>query len=312
MARKILIISSDRSEKGLLQPIMDELEKRKDVEAKWFFPHIMHTVMLFPFIAFRSELQFFNPDIVLVACDRWEQLYATAYAFHNGYFLANLHAGNLGSDSPDEMNRRAISCFSHILLCNTQKDKVNLMRLGEEEFRCKVVGSTAFDHIEIDESLCPKEPYDLVLLHPDPLSEEQTKKDLDATLDEISSTALVYWLVPNRDKNYEIIQNCLDKAIHEDDQTKWKLYKPYIHVLGNLPRSQFLGLLKNCRRFLGNSSSQKYEAPRFLKAENIIEIGTRNLNRPAIVPQVGGSKRIAEILATIPLDDKLRRKRFVI
>lgn len=47
----------------------------------------------------------------------------------------------------------------------------------------------------------------------------------------------------------------------------------------SLPRAQFLGLLKNCKKFYTNSSCEYYEAPFFLKPEQIVHIGERNVNR---------------------------------
>ena len=64
----------------------------------------------------------------------------------------------------------------------------------------------------------------------------------------------------------------------------------------NLPRPQFLGLLKNCRRFITNSSAAIYEAPHFLKPEQIIMVGDRNRNRPKGPFKTGASDRIVEIL----------------
>jgi len=52
-----------------------------------------------------------------------------------------------------------------------------------------------------------------------------------------------------------------------------------INSLASLPRPQFLGLLKNCKRFMTNSSCEYYEAPLFLKPEQIIHIGERNKER---------------------------------
>jgi UDP-N-acetylglucosamine 2-epimerase len=64
----------------------------------------------------------------------------------------------------------------------------------------------------------------------------------------------------------------------------------------NLPRPQFLGLLKNCHRFVTNSSCAIYEAPHFLKPEQIVQIGNRNLNRPRGPFEPGASDRIVAIL----------------
>lgn len=312
-----MIATASRAERGLLEAVMKELKAMAVTEWCHLYPddHAGNIVR------FRSLVEQFAPDIVLVPCDRAEMTHIAAWSFNHNYIVAHFHAGNIGSDHPDEMNRRVISCFSHILLCNTEQDRENLIKLGEEPWRCHVVGSTAFDNVRIDESLCPikmdlesgekiVDAYDLVLLHPDPTSREQTEDDLHATFDAITRSSLVYWCVPGRDRNYEVIQDCLDRTIHEDDPERWKLYKPYVHVLGDIPREMFLGLLKNCQRFIGNSSALFYEAPFF--DVKTVNIGRRNANRPTIKPVKGGSKKIAELLISIPIDDKLRRKKLIV
>jgi len=64
----------------------------------------------------------------------------------------------------------------------------------------------------------------------------------------------------------------------------------------DLPRPQFFGLLKNCNRFITNSSCATTEAPYFLKPEQIIMVGNRNRNRPAVKCEPGGSDNICKIL----------------
>jgi UDP-N-acetylglucosamine 2-epimerase len=204
----------------------------------------------------------------------------------------------MGSGHQDEMNRRAISAFSHILLCNTVEDRDNLIRLGEEEFRIFVVGSTAFDYIKINERLCPAEPYDLVLLHP-----EDTVEDIEQDLHELlaylkSCERFVVWLPPNHDRHSDIILRRMANT--------GKSLTEY----ASLNRPCFLGLLKNCVNFVGNSSAMQYEAP-FFKVKTV-HIGRRNRDRPIITVQVGGSVRIANILRDIPLTDELRHKKLVL
>ena len=47
----------------------------------------------------------------------------------------------------------------------------------------------------------------------------------------------------------------------------------------NVPRDEFFGLLKNCSEFITNSSVAYYEAPYFLKTEQIVRVGERNAGR---------------------------------
>jgi len=310
MIRKVIIVSASRAEKGLLKPVMNELQNRQeaigDIQPIWYefncedFPH----KMLRDWEAFLKNYSQSN-TMILFPTDRPEMTYLASYAFNNGFLICHFHAGDFGSEHPDEMNRRAISCFSHILFCNDLSSQTALWRLGEERWRTFCVGSTAFDFLEIDESWCPSFDYDLVLLHPDPISEEATRKDVKAAFETVKDSGrAVVWLAPNHDRHYEVIVDFVKSQFSKD-----KLWAYYT----NLPRSQFLGLLKNCQCCVGNSSSFTYELPYINPKAKLIKIGLRNKdrNQPSKIA-IGGSKKIAEILATIPLDDKLRRKRLVV
>lgn len=311
--RKILVVSSSRAERGLLEPIMIELKATEGVEAKWFFFESTDPIPDL-IIGFDAYLKYFKPDIVLCPCDRYEMVYPVARAFHQGYIVAQFHAGDIGSDHPDEMNRFAISFLSHIQFCETEEAKENLLKIGFEQNRIFVVGSTALDHIKIDESLCPNEPYDLVLLHPDPTSAAATRKDLEETQKIIQHSPLVVWIAGNQDRNGEIIHNFLErlKAKYDiEESDKWYA-GPYISViLDNLSRPQFLGLLKNCRCAVGNSSAFTYELPLINTEAKLIKVGERNKNRNPPSIHRHGSRKIAQILSKIPLDD-LRRKRLLL
>jgi GDP/UDP-N,N'-diacetylbacillosamine 2-epimerase (hydrolysing) len=299
--RKILVVTADRAEHGLLTPVMKELEQREDIEAKWCYLSSKHYEAQ-NIIAFHNDLITFNPDIVLIPCDRKEMVGPAALAFHEGYVVAHFHAGSNNTNHPDDFNRRAISLFSHIMLCNMHEHKENLVRQGEEVWRIHVVNSTAFDHIEFDDVITPKEPFDLAILHPNPESKEKTYEDVEDMWHELRHSPYTVWIYPNHDRNYEIIENFLNPF----DGTELQPVKTY----KNLPRRQYLSLLKNCTRAIGNSSSFYYELPIINSKAQFIPIGERN--KGLVVPEtkVGGSKRIAEILATIELSDRLVNKKF--
>ena len=305
-SRRILIVTANRAETGLLEPVMTELRARSDVEAEWCF---VRNNTWESIIDCRNKADSFEPDIVLVPCDRMEIVYVAAYAYHHNYIVAHFHAGDYGADHPDDLNRRAISCFSHIMLCNEAKSQTALWRAGEERWRTFLVGSTAFDHINIDESHCPTVPYDLVILHPDPVSIEATQKDCQKVAEVLWGSRqpknYVVWLAPNKDTNHEIIEKF---ASLTRSRGIGFTYHPE-----NIARPRFLGLLKNAQRCVGNSSSFIYEKSYLNKTSEVIMVGHRNSEKePLTDVQTGGSKKIAEILATIPLDERLRRKRLVI
>src|SRR4030042_6324287 len=67
------------------------------------------------------------------------------------------------------------------------------------------------------------------------------------------------WIRPNTDRGYE-----------------------YIMQFANSPtqsRPRFLSLIKNCRKFITNSSCAHYEAPFLINKKQIIQIGLRNAER---------------------------------
>jgi len=312
--RRILVLTADRAERGLLEPIMKELEMRDDVEAKWGelrnnyewgtadniykLRDLFHSFRTNP----NDSGEEGKPDIIVCPTDRAEMVYVAAYAFHMGYVIAHFHAGNNPTNHPDDLNRKAISTFSHIMFANMDQHKRNLIYQGEEAWRIKVVGSTAFDHVDYDNSVTPKGAYTVVILHPDPASAENTKKDLDATLKYAQLSPKVVWIYPNKDKHREIITDFLER------KDVAYMQPPVVTIHKNLPKGQYLDLLKNCADAVGNSSSFYYELPVLNPKALMKQIGERNkgLVVPPTVP--GGSKRIAEILATIPLDEKLRKK----
>jgi GDP/UDP-N,N'-diacetylbacillosamine 2-epimerase (hydrolysing) len=296
--RRVLVVSADRSEHGLLEPVHDELANRDDVLARWCLLD-SRADPASNLLVYREALEDFQPHLIVLPTDRNEIVYAAAYSFHKGYVIAHFHAGNNSANHPDDINRRVISHFSHILLCNMEEHRQNLISQGEDEWRIHVVGSTAFDNLKYDDSILPNAPFDLVILHPNPLSEEETKKDLSTAIAEVlHSGRYAIWVYPNHDKNCEPIIAFLNKLSD-------------VHVMKyqSLPRPQYLSLLKNCKRAVGNTSSFYYELPILNPNAQLVQIGERNKGLTVPQTEMGGAKRIADLLASIEIDEKLRVKR---
>ena len=114
-----------------------------------------------------------------------------------------------------------------------------------------------------------KKEYDLILVHPQSLSLEGTKKDSKEVLTYFKKDKKTIIIKGNKDKNYE--------ALYE----VWDFMKKYdnVEIYENLPKEDFIETLSNCDRFITNSSCSFYEAPLFLEKEQIIHIGDRNRNR---------------------------------
>lgn len=302
--RNIALFTSNRAERGLLEPIFNAL-KGAGLDPWWFDI----TASSRPYgsqlsLGLQATEEFIRSnafEMALVPCDRPEMVGAALALFYHNVAFAQFHAGDVGSGVHDEVGRWIIGRCASLHFCNSPESAWNLIQMGEEPWRVHVVGSTALDGVEIDQSLCPEVPFDLLLVHPDTFSAENTQKDIETALSLLDKYTVA--IGPNGDTYYGIIVQAL---INYHYQSGAQTYE----FRASVPRPQFLGLIKNCKRFITNSSSALYELPAF-GIQKWVNIGLRNADRkPLEKIDQGASKRIAEILKTLELDDRLLRKHF--
>ena len=282
---RICIVTSHRAERGLLQPLIGRLEAHPD-----FRLHLMELDPQFDIgsncLEARSYLQAVKHDLVIIPCDRVEALAGALAAFELNIPIIHFHAGDVGTVSRDEAYRHQITLMASVHLCNGPSAKKVVIDLLTAVKRSTAlvydVGSTAMDDLEINESKVPDKPYDLILYHPPTNDPELINRELDEIESLLDPGVLVCWGYPNGDPGSEIIS----KRIRG-----WRFH--------NLQRPKFLGLVKNCRYFIGNSSSMVCEAPMWLSPEQIIHIGDRNRNRSFNEIQPGATDRIIGILEVI-------------
>ncbi len=260
---KILIPQSCRSDEGLSAPVIKELceSDKFDVSTIHLVPNDFIKTNDIIFTLLRIE----KPDILFITGDRTEMMVAAMTAFHMNVPIAHFYAGVLSPAfmTYDTINRHAITLWSDIqfvesklcmlnveMLCNSIKKKSN----------SKVVGISHMENIKISEKLVPEHSYNLFLYN------ETTKRDdiVIFTFDDKNHFPTI-WIGGNPDGDNKQLKK---EAILFGDQ--W---------YDNVPRDEFFGLLKNCSEFITNSSAAYYEAPYFLKAEQIIMVGERNAGR---------------------------------
>jgi len=213
--------------------------------------------------------------------------------------------------------------------------------MGEEPWRVRVVGSPGLDAIKKERISSPAVLYrkyrlnsslPVVLAIQHPVSVEikraaRQMKDTLQALEELKCQAIVIY--PNADAGGRAMIRVI------------KQYKnnPLIRAYKNIPRADYLGLMKIAAAMVGNSSSAIIEAPYFkLRAVNI---GTRQFGREragniidanygkenikaalkkalragrlkkCVSPygRTGTAERIAAILATLRINEKLLQKR---
>ncbi len=274
--KKILIPRGCRSDFGLSDPIIKRLMSVPGFEIK--------TLQLVPcdysesMALTKKEIASFKPDLIIIVGDRVEMAGSACAAFLKKIPIAHVYAGIINDPvtTYDDIFRHTITLQSSIQFCENE-DAASITKYlrgyaGLPYGDVHIVGITHFDgDLVVDESKVPGEPYDLVLLNAEPISKE-----------DISSIYL------GAGVGCPIIQigGNPDGAVSQRGDI----------LYSNLPHPQFLGLLKNCQRFITNSSAAIYEAPHFLKPEQIVMVGDRNRNRPRGPFKTGASDRITEIL----------------
>lgn len=287
MTFKILVPIGCRSDEGLSAPVIRRLKEQDwcKVDICQLTPQDFGT----SYQHMKDTLYWKPADLVLITGDRVEMCAAAAAAFHAKVKIAHLYAGVVNDPITtfDDVDRHCITLWSDIQLCESMDAVMNVWALKDGAglpFNDYCVGITHLDDMVIDESLVPIdymptpdgdqkviEPYDLVLFNTEPLVE-------NVSVDLLIGTTKTILIGSNPDGRTPLPVERFDE------------YYP------NLPRAQFLGLLKNCRRFITNSSAAIYEAPYFLKPEQIIMVGLRNRNRTFPDCKPGGSDRIVEVL----------------
>ena len=251
-----------------------------------------------------------NPDIFLVLGDRSEALAGAVSAACMNLFIVHLHGGEI-SGSIDNSFRQAITKLAHLHLVATEKSKDNIIKMGEDPSRIFVVGAPGLDEIHINNAIVnniPKEmglkvnePTVLLVQHPvvpeSHFSAQQIKETLDAVVELGLQTILIY---PNADpggrRMIKIIKEYTDKY-------------NFIKGFENLPRTEYLSLLKFVDVMVGNSSSGIIEAPSFHLP--VVNIGTRQKGRERAdnTLEVGYDKKsIKEAIHKSLYDEKFKKQ----
>lgn len=314
MKRKIAVTTGTRAEYGILRPLLKAISKSKKLEmylivtgthlskrhgmtineikkdgfkiyaTRNILPtesttYLVSTEVGKGIIKFSKIFRKLKPDINLVLGDRDEMLASAIAAYHMNIPNAHIHGGDK-SGGIDEYNRHAITKMSNIHFAATRKSMQRIVRMGEDPRRVFLTGSPSVDEIRGDRITSKKDlelKYRikfhgneiLLLQHPvttqSEKSEEQIKNILNAIV-KIGHTAIA--IAPNSDPGNEKIF----------DYLRWysRKYK-FIKMYPTLPRSDYLGMLKNCGVLLGNSSSGMIEASYFHIP--VVNVGIRQKNR---------------------------------
>jgi GDP/UDP-N,N'-diacetylbacillosamine 2-epimerase (hydrolysing) len=221
------------------------------------------------------------PDVLLVCGDREEAIVGALAGAYMNIAVAHLAGGDLVVGNVDDSVRHAVTKLAHLHFPFSEESAERIRRLGEEPWRIHRVGNPGLDRLRLlpelsREALSQRLAFDLtvgpvILLIQHVISSEvpaagvQMRTTLEA-IAELGHRTLVGY--PNSDAgSREII------AVIEEYAAAF----PFIKVYRNLPRLEFVNLLRTADVLVGNSSLGILEAP-FLKLP-VVNIGNRQKQR---------------------------------
>jgi len=284
-----------------------------------------------------------KPDFLLVLGDREESISTALAGAYMNIPVAHVAGGDRVIGNVDDQVRHAVTKLSHLHFTTNDESANRIAKLGEEKFRIINVGNPGLDRIKYVPILSRKElseklnfdieedePLLLVIQHVISTEVEYAYEQMKVTMEAIKKmgykTIISY---PNSDAGGQQ----MIKAIHEYGDL------PFIHVQKNIPRLEFINIMREASCMVGNSSAGILEAP-YLNLP-VVNIGNRQKGRlhaanvdfvehcdEEIIRAVekalfnseyrqevinclnpygdgNAAKRIASILADIPIDKKL-------
>ena len=315
MRRKISVTTGSRSEYGILRPVLQAIITSKKVELylivagmhlskkhgmtvndikkdgfkiyaevdmipKGNSTYYMAKALGRGIIEFSKIFLRLKPDINLILGDRDEAFASAIAASHMNIPNAHIHGGERSKGGIDEYNRHAITKISNIHFAVTKKSKERIIKMGENPKHVFLTGSPSIDEI-ITNKITSKEDLELkygirftgkeilLLQHPVTTESEKSEEQILNTLNAVVKTRnTTIAISPNSDAGNKEIFQCLKSYSRKYD---------FIKLYSTLPRSDYLGMLKNCGVLVGNSSSGMIEASYFNIP--VVNVGIRQKNR---------------------------------
>ena len=316
LKKKLLIITTGRSDYGLLKPLILELKKNKKIISKLVvtgthlsFKHGMTVneikkdkINIFKKLKTtqRQNNEFsiaksfslnvsklsnvfekYLPNMVIVLGDKYETLAIVTAALCYRIPIGHIHGGEITRGAIDDSIRHAISKLSHLHFVSTIQSRNNLIQMGEDKKNIHVVGGLGVESIKkinfIKKEVIEKK-----------LNIQLSKKNIlvtfnPETIKKNQSKSQIKVILESLKKlnSDTTIIFTMSIADHENEIIK----KQILNFVENNNNSYFfnslggvyLSLLKHVDLVIGNSSSGILEAP-YLKTPTI-NIGRRQDGR---------------------------------
>lgn len=357
MKRKIGVFTGNRAEYGLLYSIIKKLNMHPDIELQLFVsgahldPSFGKTIDLIKDSGFQitdeikidldhddlfstamaigsgvqeiaRSLKKHKPDILVVYADRFEGFSAVIAASQMRIPVAHVEGGDITEGGAlDDSVRHAMTKLSHLHFTTNENAKLNVLQMGEENWRVYNVGLPSLDGIYKGEyaneadlvakwGLDLNKPIIVFTQHSVTTQFDQARPQIEASLEALQlflkKGAQVFITYPNNDAGGKVI---IEK-INEFNDGRFDGLK----VVPSLGARNYHGLLALARNpnvriaCVGNSSSGIKETPVF--GCPTVNIGTRQEGRLRANNVIDVNYNVSEIVDGISkclFDDSFRK-----
>ncbi len=222
-----------------------------------------------------------KPDILLVLGDREESMTTALVGAYMNIPVAHVGGGDRVIGNVDDQVRHAVSKLAHIHFTTSQESADRLLKLGEESFRIFNTGNPGLDRLKdvpfltreelssrLGFSIDKEEPLILLIQHVISTEVNHAYAQMRITMEAISKLGIKTIIsYPNSDAGGQQMINAINEYID----------LPFLYVQKNIPRLEFVNIMRHANCMLGNSSAGILEAP-FLKLP-VVNIGNRQKGR---------------------------------
>lgn len=307
----ILVYYANRAEKSILDPVVNQL-KTQDIKHKYvdLSKHIKNIEndknlsRIYDYV-YKECDSIEDIDYAIVIGDRREIMFACLALFIKNIKIVQLASGDLSEKISlvDDYFRHLITILSSKQVCftnqsnknsdslrnilNLDTDSIYLPNPTLSDLNLEKINNTS-SKVNFKKS----DMYDLILIHPQSLSSEDTTSDSKEIIKYFKKDKKTIIIKGNKDKNYKILYNLWENLSKNKN----------VSVYENLEKNSFISLLANCDRFITNSSCSFYEAPLFLDSERIVRIGKRNKNREIVnydISEIKSASKIVKFLTGV-------------
>jgi len=334
--KKVCIITATRAEYGILEPLLYQIKKDKELELQLIvtgthllkefgstYKEIKNKFTIDKKIAMdlskddKASLSFvmaqlqkdithtfleLSPDIIIILGDRYEMLSVAIASLMLQIPIAHIHGGELTQGAIDDSIRHAITKLSHLHFTSTQKYANRIIQMGENSKRVFNVGALGVENIKKIKLLSKKE-------FEESINFKLHKKNIlvtyhPQTLSHLSATEQMQELLTAFDTLEETGIIFTKANADEGGKIINAMIDKYaqdnpsrVVAFKSLGQLRYFSAIKYVDVVVGNSSSGILEVPSFKKPT--INIGERQEGRIKAKSIIDTSHKQAEILQAL-------------